>query len=359
MGKLYLVGDIHFGARKSSPVFLKYLTDCLDDMIKKLTKLDRVVILGDIFEHRNSVDFTVLNTAISYFEKLSNSCNYVDILVGNHDLYYKQCEYENINCRFLEMFKNVRLFHGVETSSWDAYDILYCGWIDNPEKKHKLIKSIKKQDIILGHFDCNEVYGGENLKPTYIGSSEIEGPLIFSGHYHQRRKIGNINYVGSFISTTFSDINNKKGYYVLETKNDKLDVKFVKNNCPNFTYFEIENQTNFIETMENIAPEDEKILKNSINGNYIKIFLNEYDKNNVAIYNIIKKYEPKDITVSYNRQVKENTETKFEGFDIKDIEFHKILIKYIKEKVDENIINPDNIVNKITHYHQKFNEENA
>ena len=102
-----ILGDIHFGVRRNSALFHTILMESLDWFLKSVKKTDSIVILGDIFDSRSSVDFKVLNDAIVFFNNLSSKCKDVHILVGNHDLYYKENDIYNVNCRFLQS-KNIK-----------------------------------------------------------------------------------------------------------------------------------------------------------------------------------------------------------------------------------------------------------
>lgn len=359
MGKLYILGDLHFGCRKSSPLFLDYLISSLNTFISRLWRNDKVIILGDVFDHRNTVDFTVLNKAIDLFYLMSEKCNSIDIIAGNHDLYYKNCD-ANVNYRFLSYISdNINIVHDIQTVQYDGIDILLCSWIDTVEKKTEFLDKIKGHEIICGHFDCGDLYNVKHDEITYLKSSEVKDKLVFSGHYHQNKKIDNIQFVGSFISSTFSDVDSKKGYYELDASKisvtNEIDIKFVKNDCPSFEYMSIDNAGEFLVSMMNLNMETKELLRKKIEGNYIRIFLNEYDTNNVGVCKLIKSYNPKDLSVVYKRPEIEIKESNFEGFHKKDGDFKEVLHHYIKENIDENV-NPDKILNIVDHYHRKFSE---
>lgn len=359
MGKLYILGDLHFGARKSSKVFIKYLEDCLYNTIDKLTKEDKVIILGDIFENRNSVDFEILNSAIAIFKLMSEKCQSIDVIVGNHDLYYKYTKQENTNCKFLDIFDNVDVIYDSKVIDWEGLKIYGCSWIDDVTRKNKVIKECKKvkPNIVCGHFDCSNLHGTIHDESTYVSDKDFtKNTLVFSGHYHQNKLHGNIQFVGSFIATTFSDVGSKKGYYVLSNE-DKIDIKFVENNCPKFEYLKIDNPVDFVEKMSNVDTKTKNLLRKQIKGNYIRIFLNEYDPNNQMVHNIIKSYEPRDTSISFNRHQVDISESQFTGFSSKDVEFHEVLKHYIKETTKEQQVETDKILGIIDHYHKKYSEE--
>ena len=98
---IIVIGDLHFGIRRNNKIFHKILLKELDWVLSKITRKDSVIILGDIFDSRSSVDFQILNDAWDFFITLSRTCKEVFIVAGNHDLYYRENRSEYVNCRFL------------------------------------------------------------------------------------------------------------------------------------------------------------------------------------------------------------------------------------------------------------------
>ncbi|MEG2984917.1 MAG: exonuclease SbcCD subunit D [Peptostreptococcaceae bacterium] len=112
-------------------------------------------------------------------------------------------------------------------------------------------------NILVGHgyitmkreeaIDCNEdkyeianLETSESERPLSIGGTDLIDGNIFSdfdyvalGHLHGRQKIGReeMKYSGSLLKYSFSEVNQKKGVYVLDTHEDKninIDFKMLK-----------------------------------------------------------------------------------------------------------------------------------
>ncbi len=46
--------------------------------------------------------------------------------------------------------------------------------------------------------------------------------MVMSGHYHQKNGDGHINYLGTQYDMTFADVNETKGFHILDTDTKKL-----------------------------------------------------------------------------------------------------------------------------------------
>jgi hypothetical protein len=109
-------------------------------------------------------------------------------------------------------------------------DIALVPWI-NKENYNDSIDFIKNAaaPILIGHLELDgyQVMRGINhvggMRPDIFDRYE----KVFSGHFHCRQDRGNIYYLGTQYQITFSDLEEKKGFHILDT--DTRDVEFVEN----------------------------------------------------------------------------------------------------------------------------------
>lgn len=117
----------------------------------------------------------------------------------------------------------------------------------NPEETNILVGhgyvTMKREEAI----DCSEdkyevanLETSESERPLSIGGTDLIDGNIFSefdyvalGHLHGRQKIGReeMKYSGSLLKYSFSEVNQKKGVYILDTDEDKninIDFKMLK-----------------------------------------------------------------------------------------------------------------------------------
>mgnify|MGYP006293438059 CR=1 FL=1 len=293
---LYIIGDLHFGLRKNSSLFHDILLETLNQILRKIKKEDNVILLGDIFDKRSSIDLHILNDAISFFDALSSRCKSISILVGNHDLYYKENVYENVNCRFLQnIAKNITVINELREKTIEGQKCLFVPWIDSKEKYEDAKKKVSsKYDMIFGHFDVS--YSDEQESFYMSDSMFTEEQYVCSGHYHQRNQIGKILYVGSLINQSFSDVGNTKGYY---TFTDEL--QFHKVNCPMFEYLTVDNPSEFLTAFETLSENQKNKIRDKVHGNFIKLTLSEYDPLNDKIYQLVKGMTPLELSIEYTK----------------------------------------------------------
>lgn len=367
MPRIVVLGDLHFGVRRNSKVFHDILLKSLSVALNNIKKTDSVVLLGDIFDSRSSIDFKILNDAWDFFIKLSRSCKELFILAGNHDEYYKEFSRENTNCRFLEFepgsdskIAPVKVVTELSVIKIADKNCLFIPWIDNEDKKNAAKKALEgSNDVLFGHFDTIGLY--TNTDPLSLPLSfSLEDfqqiPLVFSGHYHKRLKRGNVQYVGSFTNTTFNDLDDIKGFYII----NKDKVSFEGNGCPQFHYLKIDNPNQFVKAIELADTKALKTLKDKIKGNFIKIFLHEYRKENDEVYKIIKSMEPLEVIVAFERvDFSEEVPTDFEGFDSKT-DISVFLVQYIDSIKDKlpNEVSIENVKELINRKSLEFKQTN-
>ena len=89
--KIALINDTHFGARNDNPNYANYFYKFWDDIffpyIEKHNIKD-VIHLGDVLDRRKFVNFKTLNDFNNKFVNRIKDLH-VDIIIGNHDTYYK------------------------------------------------------------------------------------------------------------------------------------------------------------------------------------------------------------------------------------------------------------------------------
>jgi DNA repair exonuclease SbcCD nuclease subunit len=279
---IHVIGDLHFGVRKNSMVFHKIIKTELDKLISSLKTTDHVVILGDIFDSRTSVDYRILNDAMDFFIRLSRKVKSVNVVVGNHDLYYKNNEETNVNCRFFKFeptedktIAPVRIINELTDIKISGKRCLFVPWIDTKEQKEIVIDAFKNSyDVIFGHFDVIGNYGNHDNTDLALNVKDFpKDTLIMSGHYHVRKEIGPVLYVGSFISQTFNDVGDIKGSYRINTKT--MEHTFIENDAPRFEYIEIDNPKKFMKFAEDASEDHIEKFRSMVKGNFIRLIMDE------------------------------------------------------------------------------------
>ena len=234
--KIALITDTHWGVRNDNVSFHDNSKKFLDDVFFPRLIADginHVIHLGDIVDRRKYVNFlTAKRLREDFLIPLENNKITLDIIAGNHDVYYKNTNEVNaleeiINGRY----HNINIYTEATTvTQEDGTPILYVPWI-NDQNRTDTLKEIHdtKSQIVLGHLELAGFH-------MYRGSTESHGDdpdlfgrfdLVCSGHYHHKSAIGNIHYLGSHCQFTWSDHGDPRGFHILDTETKELE--FVAN----------------------------------------------------------------------------------------------------------------------------------
>ena len=90
--QIIFISDVHFG--KGSIEWLQNMKDYFDNFFIPFVRQQKkshnpcVVIAGDYFDNRQSIDINVLNVAIDTMKDITKECK-VYVVIGNHDIYKK------------------------------------------------------------------------------------------------------------------------------------------------------------------------------------------------------------------------------------------------------------------------------
>jgi DNA repair exonuclease SbcCD nuclease subunit len=244
--RIHLLADLHFGIRANSSEWLnnqiEYFNNFYIPYLKKNIKTNDILfICGDCFDSRQSIDITVLNSAILIIEKLSKILP-VYILIGNHDCAKKYDTDINSIVAF-KYIANVYIYEKPITITNGNSKILILPWIVNKDNEENYLLA-NNYDYVFAHTniagfkydtgkDITSAFATDFLKFKQI-------KRLFSGHIHKRQEIKNLIYIGSPYHTKRSDIGNSKGVYIFDPDNNTYS--FTPNNfSPIFQRVLLEN----------------------------------------------------------------------------------------------------------------------
>jgi len=232
--KVALLTDTHYGFKKGNQdfhdYFLKFYNDVFFPTLKK-EKIKHVIHMGDVFDIRKNIDFWSLNWAKkNIFKPLEEMGITCDLLVGNHDSFYKNTlEINSLECLLLE-FANLKVFSKPSEVTVDKTKLMYVPWIcqDNEEQTLNLIQDTEAK-VVLGHLELKGFTAnpGWTCEHGYDASIFDKFELVMSGHFHTRSKKSNVQYVGNSYQMYWNDYNDKRGFNIFDTDTQKL--KFYEN----------------------------------------------------------------------------------------------------------------------------------
>jgi DNA repair exonuclease SbcCD nuclease subunit len=234
-------GDIHFGNKNNSSIFNDDCEEYIDWLlkVKDKVKADTCIFLGDWFHNRRFVNVQTLDYSMRNLEKLNSAFDQIFMLMGNHDLYYKERR-DISSLNLAKNYSNVVLFDEIR----EIGDCLFVPWLINDEWKK--IKEYSKK-YVFGHFEI----------PRFLMNSYVEMPdknelneehfsrneFVFSGHFHKRQRRGNILYIGNCFPHNYSDVDDtERGLVILEWNKEPKFVNW--KNMPFYTKINLSEALN-------------------------------------------------------------------------------------------------------------------
>ena len=252
-----MVAMSDYQGRFYNEVFFPYLDE---------HNIKQIIHLGDYFDRRKYINFASLKANREHFiEPMIERGISMDLIIGNHDTYYKNTN--DVNAPELLLFNeaNMNVISEPEVREYDGFNIALVPWI-NPENYADSIDFLLNANAswCMGHFEIEGalVHPGmtcqHGLDHSYLKRFE----KVLSGHFHQKSEVKNIRYLGSQMQFTWSDYNDPKYFHIFDT--DTQELTPVLNPL---TMFEKAFYDDTKETFETIANKDYSNLK----GKFVKV----------------------------------------------------------------------------------------
>ena len=90
--KAVVFTDIHLGNKNNSRLHNQDCEDFIIWMIEEAKKrgITKCIFMGDWHHHRATINVSTLNYTVSNLRRLNDSFEQVIMIMGNHDLYYRE-----------------------------------------------------------------------------------------------------------------------------------------------------------------------------------------------------------------------------------------------------------------------------
>ena len=224
--KLAVLNDTHCGVRNSSDIFLKYQERFFGEIFfpyLKENNITQILHLGDYYDHRKFVNFKALNDNRKVFlEPMRDLGITMDIIPGNHDVYYKNT---NQLCSLKELLgyftSNVNILMEPTVLDYDGLKIGCLPWInaENSERYLNWLQNVKC-DWIGAHLELSGFDMMRGIKSPHGMSSDLfkRFEVVMSGHFHTKSSKDNIYYLGSQMEFTWADAGDPKHFHIIDTE---------------------------------------------------------------------------------------------------------------------------------------------
>lgn len=248
-GEVALITDTHFGCSKFSELFFEsqmrfYREQFIPELRERNIKT--IIHLGDFYDNRSNINNKLKLETYNFLKDDLRDFK-VFIIVGNHDIYYKNT-IEVTTLKLFELLPNVTIVDKFTHLNSLNKDILLCPWqINKTDLPNYISSSSIDFNICMGHFEIEGFYLNNNTKcdEGFASNFFFENfDVTLSGHFHKQntRKIAEkyISYIGNAFHLNRSDIGEKRGYSIFNIKTNEIELienkkslRFVKLEYPN------------------------------------------------------------------------------------------------------------------------------
>lgn len=327
--RIALVADLHIGVKKSDQVFqdsqLRFFSEQLVPELKQ-KQISTIAVLGDVFDTRQSVNTNTMNVVLKLFSDTLKDFD-IHVIVGNHDLYYTTTTDVN-SLKWVDLLPNVHLYENPTRVGFGNKEVLMLPWVTDYE-------SFGKENIhseyLFAHLDIsgmkmdkyNFCSGGATMRSLFERFEHI-----YTGHFHtpsSKWQDGkNITYIGSPYQITRIDIDDSRGYTILDLDNNKTE--FVEN-------------TKSIKFKQVNFPDEIEDLKGLASGNIVDVLVKYEDsKYSKKIYEYVKNIEQYNPAYPVNVKILQKEETATTVNKIEGINLFELLKEYVDgdDRIPEN-----------------------
>lgn len=232
--KIALINDTHAGARGDNPIFNEFFFKFWENTFFPYLKehgIKHICHLGDVVDRRKFINFVTLNSwRKRFFDRLLEEGITMDVIVGNHDVFYRNTNEINAMNELFAGYTNIKILVEAEELQYDSLKVAMVPWINsgNYEKTMEFLKNTSSE-VVFGHL---EIAGFEmdrgNICHTGLDKKVFDRfDSVLSGHFHHKSTDGVITYLGNQYEMTWADHGDERGFHVFDTETRDLD--FVRN----------------------------------------------------------------------------------------------------------------------------------
>lgn len=317
-----ILNDTHCGVRNSSDIFIQHQEQFYSNVFFPYLKehnIKTILHLGDYYEHRKFVNFKALNANRKHFlEPMRELGITMDIIPGNHDVFYKNT---NDLCSLKELLghftSHVNIIMKPTVLDYDGLKVAVVPWINN-ENYIEYVDFISKckAPILGAHLELQGFDMHKGMPNPHGMNANLfdRFEMVMSGHFHTKSSRGNIHYLGSQFEFTWNDVDDPKHFHVLDTETRELTA--IRNP---YTLF------------KKYVYNDEKIDYNSTDmSQFEKKFVKLIVVNKTDLYSFDKFVDRLHDVDSYELKIAEN----FDEYRGENVEDESILLEDTKDLLD-------------------------
>jgi DNA repair exonuclease SbcCD nuclease subunit len=237
--KIFVLGDLHLGVRNNSMEWSEIQSEfLLDFFLKKVDEVgfdpnhDILVQVGDWNHVRESTNVRIYKKSLEIAERLTQKFKRgVYVILGNHDVYYKDRNDIHSLEGFDRIFDNFHVFTKPTQLTINSHKFLMLPWVENIAELKEVVKANREAHYIFCHADVQGFSLNRSTRLEHgLEYSDLKSfKRVYSGHIHIRQDKNNVLYLGTPYEMDRGDRGNIKGFYVLSADSDLIIEKFIEN----------------------------------------------------------------------------------------------------------------------------------
>ena len=254
--KIAILNDTHAGVRGDMVEMSKYQGRCYEEVFFPYLDehdIKHIIHLGDYFDRRKFVNFATLKSNREHFiDPMLERGITMDLIIGNHDVYYKNTN--DVNAPELLLFEsdNINIIQEPMVKEYDGVNLALVPLI-NPENYADSVEFLTtaNADTCMGHFE----FEGALMMPGMTCQHGLDHSYVkrfdkvYSGHFHQKSEFANIKYLGSQMQFTWSDYGDEKYFHIFDT--DTREMRPIHNPITMFEKLFYDDTKESFETISN------------------------------------------------------------------------------------------------------------
>ena len=326
--KAAVFSDLHLGLKSNSQTHNNDCEEYINWFIENAKKnnCETGIFCGDWTHHRNSITLTTLNVGIRLLEKLGSSFENFYMILGNHDLYYKN-KRDIYSFEFAKHIKGITVVEDLLVQD----DVALVPWlVDDEWKKIKKLKS----KYIFGHFELPTFMMNAMVQMPDNGELQIDDfqnqSYVFSGHFHKRQNQKNIHYIGNAFPHNYADNwDDERGMMILDRENNLAPQYINWDNCPKYRTV----------TLSQLIDQQAELIKSKM---YLRVKLDidvSFEEASFIKETFLSNYDCREITLIPQKQTEElESELDISQFESVDQIVAEEILEIDSESYDKKLL---------------------
>lgn len=220
--KVLFVGDLHVGVKNDDPWLQHIQRDFIQQAIDYSVRngIKRWLQTGDFGDTRRAITHKCLEFTRELVGMINDAGIELDVLVGNHDMHFKDRIHPNFCSEVLTQFSNIRVYDKPTTIDLDGLKFDMIPWIcdENRQEIYDFIQK-SKSEYCMGHYELAGFYFYKGIEshgsdPAFLSKYK----KAFSGHFHTSSEARNILFIGTGFTITSGDENDIRGFWEFDTE---------------------------------------------------------------------------------------------------------------------------------------------